>query len=40
VVSNVLDADPDEVHIGMAVDVTFAPIAEGWKLPVFRVAAS
>jgi uncharacterized OB-fold protein len=36
VVSNVVDVDPGHVHIGMPLEVAFAPIADGWKLPVFR----
>ncbi len=35
-VTNVVDIDPDEVAIGMEVEVRFSPITEGWKLPVFR----
>jgi uncharacterized OB-fold protein len=35
-VSNVVDIDPDEVTIGMELDVTFTPIANGWRLPIFR----
>lgn len=37
-VSNVIDVDPETVHIGMKLTVDFSPIADGWKLPVFRVA--
>jgi uncharacterized OB-fold protein len=37
VVSNLVDADPDEVRIGMPVVVAFTPIADGWQLPIFRV---
>lgn len=37
-VSNVIDIDPADVHIGMQVDVDFHPIADGWLLPVFRSA--
>ena len=36
VVSNVVDVDPDDVEIGMPLDVAFVEIADGWKLPVFR----
>jgi uncharacterized OB-fold protein len=37
-VTNVIDVDPADVHIGMALKVAFAPIADGWVLPVFRPA--
>jgi hypothetical protein len=37
-VSNVIDVDPVEVHIGMALRVAFSPISDGWLLPVFRPA--
>jgi len=37
-VSNVVDIDPAEVTIGMALTVDFHPIADGWLLPVFRKA--
>jgi uncharacterized OB-fold protein len=37
-VTNLVDVDPDEVTIGMPVDVMFVDIADGWKLPVFRAA--
>jgi len=36
VVSNLVDVDPDDVHIEMPVTVAFVEIADGWKLPVFR----
>jgi len=39
VVSNVVGVDPDEVKIGMPLTVDFVPIADGWKLPVFRPAS-
>lgn len=39
-VTNVIDIDPDDVTIGMPLDVTFVDIADGWKLPVFRPATS
>ncbi|WP_163551417.1 Zn-ribbon domain-containing OB-fold protein [Candidatus Frankia alpina] len=38
-VSNVVDADPSAVQIGTPFVVDFVEIADGWKLPVFRVAA-
>jgi uncharacterized OB-fold protein len=37
-VSNVIDVDPAEVHIGTELTVDFHPISDGWLLPVFRVA--
>ena len=37
-VTNVVDIDPVDVTIGMAVQVDFLPIADGWSLPVFRAA--
>ncbi|WP_166903568.1 Zn-ribbon domain-containing OB-fold protein [Mycobacterium sp. DL440] len=38
-VSNIVDVAPAEVSIGMRLRVDFTPIADGWKLPIFRVAA-
>jgi len=38
-VSNVIDVDPAKVEIGDEVEVVFAPIADGWKLPLFRPVA-
>jgi uncharacterized OB-fold protein len=35
-ISNIVEIDPAEVEIGMEVGVLFSPIAEGWKLPLFR----
>ena len=35
-VSDIVDVDPADVHIGMEVQVLFSPIADGWKLPLFR----
>lgn len=35
-VSDIVDVDPDDVRIGMEVEVVFSPIADGWKLPLFR----
>ncbi|HEY6796614.1 MAG TPA: OB-fold domain-containing protein [Kineosporiaceae bacterium] len=37
-VSDIVDVDPDDVTIGMPVEVLFSPIADGWKLPLFRPA--
>jgi uncharacterized OB-fold protein len=37
-VTNVVDVDPEKVEIGMKLQVTFSPIADGWVLPVFRPA--
>jgi len=39
-VSNVIDVAPEEVQIGTRLQVDFAPISDGWLLPVFRVASS
>ena len=35
-VSNLLDVPPDEIVIGMAVEVVFETVAEGVVLPLFR----
>lgn len=35
-VSNVVEVDPADVEIGTEVEVLFSPIADGWKLPLFR----
>jgi uncharacterized OB-fold protein len=35
-VSNVVGVDPSKVSIGDQVEVFFSPIADGWKLPLFR----
>ena len=35
-VTNVIGVDPADVVIGMTLAVDFAPIADGWMLPVFR----
>jgi hypothetical protein len=35
IMTNIVDSDPDSVHIGMPVEVTFKDIAEGQKLPMF-----
>jgi uncharacterized OB-fold protein len=37
-VSNVVGVDPAEVRIGMELEVSFMPIADGWALPIFRPA--
>jgi uncharacterized OB-fold protein len=37
-VTNLVDVDPDDVFIGMKVQVQFSPIADGWLLPVVRPA--
>jgi len=37
-VTNVIDIEPDNVRIGMALTVDFHPISDGWLLPVFRAA--
>lgn len=33
--TNIVDCDPDSVHIGMPVEVTFTDTVEGQKLPMF-----
>ena len=35
-VSNLVDVRPDEIEIGMPVEVTFEPAADGVMLPLFR----
>jgi uncharacterized OB-fold protein len=35
-VSNLVDVPPDEVEIGMEVEVTFEPVADDVTLPLFR----
>ena len=37
VVSNVIDAVPEDVEIGAALRLAFVDIADGWKMPVFRL---
>lgn len=37
-VSNIVDADVGDIHIGMRLQVAFHPISDGWKVPVFRPA--
>jgi uncharacterized OB-fold protein len=39
-VSNVVDVVPEDVTIGIEVDVAFVDITGGWKLPVFRPATA
>jgi hypothetical protein len=34
-ISNVINVAPSDVVIGMNLKVDFAPIADGWLLPVF-----
>lgn len=36
VISNIINVDPTEVHIGMPVSVTFARAANGQAIPVFE----
>jgi uncharacterized protein len=38
VVSNLVDVQPEAVHIGMPVVADFVTIGDGWELPIFRVA--
>lgn len=35
-ISNIVGVDPAGVAIGDEVEVYFSPIADGWKLPLFR----
>jgi hypothetical protein len=37
-VSNIVDADVSDIHIGMRLQVAFHPISDGWQVPVFRPA--
>ena len=39
-VSDIVGVDPDDVSIGMEVEAFFSPIADGWKLPLFRPIGS
>jgi uncharacterized OB-fold protein len=39
-VSNLLEVDPDDIEIGMEVEVTFLDIGEGLGLPLFRPAGA
>ena len=39
-VSNVVDIPPDDVKVGMAVQVTFREVAPGYTLPLFTPVAS
>ncbi len=39
-VSNVIGCPVDDVHCGMAVEVTFEDVEEGFTLPMFRPAAT
>jgi uncharacterized OB-fold protein len=36
ILSNLVDASAGEAHIGMAVEVAFAPTADDMAVPVFR----
>jgi uncharacterized protein len=38
-VSNVVDIAPDDVRVGMPVEVTFREVAPGYTLPLFKPAA-
>ncbi|MDH4075764.1 MAG: Zn-ribbon domain-containing OB-fold protein [Acidimicrobiia bacterium] len=40
VTTNIVECDPDDVRIGMPVEVCFAPEADGVALPLFRPSAS
>lgn len=37
-ISNMVDTDPGEIHIGMPVEVEFVQINDEWALPWFRKA--
>jgi uncharacterized protein len=37
-VSNIIDATPEDVTIGAEVSVDFVEISDGWRLPVFRLS--
>ena len=37
--TNVVGCPPDEVHIGMAVTVTWEPLSDGRQLPLFAPAS-
>ena len=39
-ISNLVGVDLEEVAVGMAVQVAFGEITDGWKVPLFRVASS
>lgn len=39
-VSNVVGVAPDDVSVGAAVEATFTDLADGFVLPVFRLAAA
>jgi len=39
VTTNIIDCDPDEVEIGMRVELTFADEVDGIALPLFRPTA-
>jgi len=39
-VTDIVEVDPEDVQIGMEVEVLFSPIADGWKLPLFRPVSS
>ena len=37
-ISNMVDTDPDELYIGMPVEVQFVDVTEEWPLPWFKKA--
>lgn len=39
-IANILDCDPNDVRIGMPVEVTFEDVEENFTLPQFRPASS
>lgn len=36
ILSNLVDVDPSDIRIGMAVEVAFEAAADGYAVPVFR----
>jgi len=39
-VTNIVDIDPDDVRVGMPVEVAFREVAPGVTLPFFKVTAT
>ena len=39
-VTNIVEIDPDDVRIGMPVEVVFREVATGVTLPLFKVTSS
>ena len=40
VVSNIVDCDPEDIHVGMAVEVVFRDVTDEVTLPAFRPAGA